>query len=428
MNSGFAGSASHDDRRRRRLLTEQNEDGAEGAAMVLSCSVFESSRNHRYPVKRILHYRQWRMWLIAGAMALLLASLLYGSWLNEQQDSEAWYSLLFDQSEGRLFSTLAAALLLLAGHLSGIIGWARSRSPNDFGGRYRVWNPIALMFYFASLSVVMRADEILNASLDYAAVTLPWDVAQWNWMIPTAGLAGIVLWIMHREMAISNLSRTHIWLGTACLASGLGLPFVPENQFQIASVPLVEQGLIVGGLMLIGLSLMWFGRHVLYVSSDPAERKPSLMLKMLKAVFRKRASKAKTPKVKKQKKSAAAASSTAEEDSPSQPKSSTSRRRGRRKPASGKTKSDQPEEKSEPSPAPAAAAEKPQLKVRAEDLSVDQIDKDLLQERLEMMELLAEEGEPLDQDLLKGLTKKQKKQLRSAWRDLERQYSQRKAG
>ena len=43
-------------------------------------------------------------------------------------------------------------------------------------------------------------------------------------------------------------------------------------------------------------------------------------------------------------------------------------------------------------------------------------------------ELLAEEGEEFDQDLLKGLKKKQKKQLRSAWRDLERQYSTRQAG
>ena len=56
------------------------------------------------------------------------------------------------------------------------------------------------------------------------------------------------------------------------------------------------------------------------------------------------------------------------------------------------------------------------------------VDADILKERLDLMELLVEEGEEFDQDLLKGMTKKQKKQLRSAWRDLEREYSALRAG
>jgi hypothetical protein len=378
------------------------------------------------------------MWLTAGVMAALLGSLLYGSWLNEQQSFGTWYALLFDQSEGRLFSAFSAGLLLMAGHLSGLIGWARSRSPNDFGGRYRVWRPIALVFYLAVLAVVLRADEVLNAALDVSAVSLPWRVPQWNWMIPTAGLAAIVMWIVHREMAVSNLSRAHAWLGLVCLLAGLGLPFVPEDRFPIESVPLLEQGLILGGLMLIGLSLMWFGRHVLFVSSDPAERKPSLMLRILKSLFRRRATKPKKQRTEKSrhsdsakkpggKQSAPAAESKSRSSSSS--KKTSSRRRGRRK-STAKVEEKEPERKTvDPEPvAPAAETEKPQLKLRVEDLATGKMDADILQERLEMMELLAEEGEALDQDLLKGLTKKQKKQMRSAWRDLERQYSHRKAG
>ncbi|GEM_PF-1945480 len=430
MNSGFTGSASQDDRRRRRLLSEQNEDGVDQVALAMTREIAESSRNHRYPIKRILHYKLWRLWLIATVMATTLGGILYGSWIVGREDLNPVMEMLFAESGGRIYPAILAALLLMAGQLSWLIGWARSRGPNDFRGSFRVWTPIGLFFYMLSLSVVVRADEIINASITHASIDMPWTVPSWNWLIPLATASSLILWIVNGEMRTSRISRIHLWLGMACLIAGSALPYVTEVQ-----VPgLALLGLTLGGMMLVFQSLLWFGRQVLYISADPAERKQSITLKVLKSLFQRQpGSTVKKPKLSKK-----TSTNASQSETPENPVKT--RRRGRKK--NTKPKSVQPiaEESKVKEPdtpeadvleqkkkAP-AKSKKPRIRLRAEDMTVTSVDADIMKERLDLMELLAEEGEEFDQDLLKGMTKKQKKQLRSAWRDLERQYSARRAG
>ena len=434
MNSGFAGSAPHDDRRRRRLLSKQSEDGVDcGSALVLSREISETTRNHRYPLKRLLHYKVWRLWLIATSLTGILAGVLYCSWIVENNEEHPALELLFAVQGGRLYPVMYAGLLLMAGQMSWLIGWARSRSPVDFSGRFRVWSPIGLFYSGLSLGIVLQADEILNQSIEHAGIEMPWTVAEWNWMIPVGGLSLLVLWITHGEMRTSRIARVHLWLGVLCLTVGLSVPYLAE-----INLPAIAQlGLKLGGLMLICQSLLWFGRQVLYVSSDPAKQQPSRTWKVLKSFFKtdpeKAAKKiaereARKEKALKEKQEKEAARETA--------KNEKSRRRGRKK-KPAKTKSEKPTvkeaaEEAQEAPVekakPAKKTVKPRIRLRAEDITVSSVDVDILQERLDMMELLAEEGEEFDQELLKGLTKKQKKQLRSAWRDLERQYSTRRVG
>ena len=68
------------------------------------------------------------------------------------------------------------------------------------------------------------------------------------------------------------------------------------------------------------------------------------------------------------------------------------------------------------------------VKLDAAEISASSVDEEVLRERIEMMELLAADGEPFDLELLKGLTKKQKKRLRNYWRELERSHQMRRAG
>ncbi|MBD3673720.1 MAG: hypothetical protein HUJ26_09375 [Planctomycetaceae bacterium] len=435
MNSGFAGSASNDDRRRRRLLSEHNEDGVDGAiALAMSREISESTRNHRYPLKRLLHYKVWRLWLIAVAMTFILSGFLYGAWMVEQNQEHPAIEMLFSLQDGRLLPALTAGLLLLMGQMSWLIGWARSRSPVDFSGRYRVWTPIGLFFWCCSLSIILRADEILNQSLEHAGVTMPWRVAEWNWMLPLAGVGVILLGIMNGELRSSRIARLHLWLGVLGLTAGMTLPYFPQVQLPQLAVT----GLTLGGLMLICQSLLWFGRHVLYVSADPVKRQPSMIWKVLKSFFQsdpERAAKKEADREARKEKA------QQQREQKEKAKADKSRRRGRKKKApktsskkpvakeTGKEEQQQPEKTVEkPAQAEKTVTEKPRIRLRAEDITVSSVDVDVLQERLDMMELLAEEGEPFDQDLLKGLTKKQKKQIRSAWRDLEREYETRRAG
>jgi len=278
-----------------------------------------------------------------------------------------------------------------------------------------------MFFYLMSLSVVIRADEIINASITHAGLDLPWTVAEFNWLIPLAGTAALILWIVNGEMRTSRISRIHLWLGVSCLIAGIGLPYFPDLQ-----VPgLALTGLVLGGMMLVCQSLLWFGRQVLYISADPAEQKPSVAWRVLKSLLQKKSGN----KVKKKKVSPKKSATVDEnEDSPS---SSKTRRRGRKKVSKPKVVKQSESTEMPPAeevPEVAVKSEKPHIRLKAADITVTSVDADILQERLDMMELLAEEGEEFDQDLLKGLTKKQKKQMRSTWRDLERQYSALRAG
>jgi hypothetical protein len=437
MNSDFAGSSSHDDRRRRRLLSEQ-VISEESSGVVFLSNRIESSRNHRYPVKRIVHYRAWKIWLLAVSLLLCGAALLYASWADQQHDLGSGFSFVFDANTGRIFPVAAAGILFLCGQLSWLIGWARSRSLTDYSGRFRVWRYIGLSFFLASISVLIGADRVLNDSLAFANVQLPWNSPELNWIIPAGGIVMILLWFGDREMKVSKLGRTHLWLAAGLLAGGLGLPLVPT-----LSIPaLVVRGMILGGLIGLLTSLLWFARHVFYLSAEPAarENRPGVLGRLL-AAWQRRASRkraeagdSESARTRKKGRSKAKFAAADGEDGAPLPK----RRRGfRRKTATdqdsnrdetGASSSADDGSRSRTSERTAASQSPPIVKLDPSELSVSELDEEVIQERIEMMELLASEGEPLDQEILKGLTKKQKKRLRNHWRELERSYQVRRAG
>lgn len=428
MNSDFAGSSSHDDRRRRRLLSEQNVSD-ESAAVVFVPGQIESTRNHRYPVKRIIHYRVWKIWVVSLLLVLLGGGLLYGAWLERQHDLGQGFSFVFNAESGRIFPVASAALLFLGGQLSWLIGWARSRSLTDYGGRYRVWRYIGLFLFAVSFGVLIDADRVLNQTLAHIHARMPWNELSWNWIIPTSGVSLILLWFCDREMRRSKLARTHLWAAVGLLAGGLGFQFFPQSNTPI----LVEQGLILGGHISLLTSLMWFARHVCYVSAEPAlgVQHAGVLSRILASLKRRRVQNATAAAAKKTSRSNR---DKAVGDIPSaSPQSTPPRRRGvRKKPETVESKRPETPEadwRSQADEPPGVVVEEVQVvKLDAAEISASSVDEEVLRERIEMMELLAADGEPFDLDLLKGLTKKQKKRLRNYWRDLERSHQIRRAG
>jgi hypothetical protein len=430
MNSDFAGSSSHDDRRRRRLLSEQTVSD-ENAAVIFMPGQIESSRNHRYPVKRIIHYRAWKIWMTAVLLLVCGGGLLYGAWAERDRDLGTGFSFVFNAETGRIFPVAAAGLLFLCGQLSWLIGWARSRSLTDYGGRFRVWRYIGLFLFASAFGVLIGADRVLNETLAFANVRMPWNEVGWNWLIPTGGVWLILLWFCDREMRRSKLGRIHLWCAVGFLTGGLGLPFIS----QLAPHVLVVRGLILGGLIGLMMSLMWFARHVFYISAEPASRteRPGVISRLFAFVKRRRIDNATAAKEKKvsrpdrKRETEKKPSAHPIADSQSSPK----RRRGIRRKAEI-VEENTPEETvngwSKSVEATDKNADAGIVKLDASELSVSEVDEEVLSERIEMMELLAAEGEPFDLEVLKGLTKKQKKRLRNYWRELERSHQIRRAG
>ncbi|HUG19328.1 MAG TPA: hypothetical protein VMM56_10145 [Planctomycetaceae bacterium] len=428
MNSDFAGSSSHDDRRRRRLLSEQNVSD-ENAAVVFVPGQIESSRNHRYPVKRIIHYRVWKLWVISLLLVLLGGGFLYGAWLERQHDLGQGFSLVFNAETGRIFPVASAALLFLSGQLSWLIGWARSRSLTDYGGRFRVWRYIGLFLFAVSFGVLIGADRVLNQTLAHVNARMPWNELSWNWIIPTSGVSLILLWFCDREMRRSKLGRTHLWIAVGLLAGGLG----PQFFSQLNTPILIEQGLVLGGHISLLMSLMWFARHVCYVSAEPAlgAQHAGVLSRILGYLKRRRIQNATAAA---EKKTAHSNRDKATRRKPSAaPPSTPPRRRGVRK-KSETVEAKRPETpdndwRSQADESPQEEVEEVQVvKLDAAEISASSVDEEVLRERIEMMELLAADGEPFDLEILKGLTKKQKKRLRNYWRDLERTHQIRRAG
>lgn len=430
MNSDFAGSSSHDDRRRRRLLSGQTVSD-ENAAVVFMPGRVESSRNHRYPVKRIIHFRVWKNWIISFFLLLCGGGLLYGAWAEQCYELGDGFTYAFNAETGRIFPVVGAGLLFLGGQLAWLIGWARSRSLTDYSGRFRVWRYVGLFLFVTSFGVLIEADRVLNESLAFANIRMPWNEVSWNWIIPTGVVSLILLWFCDREMRRSKLGRTHLWCAVGLLSGGLGLPLVSSSNLP----PLVEQGIILGGLISLLMSLMWFARHVFYVSAEPASQfdRPSVLSRIIGFLKRRRIQNATAVTQK------TASRSDREKKSGKKPlarpiadpQSKTKRRRGfRSKPETDeeshheksvhdlKTSDDQSQ----------GNGDVPIVKLDAAELSVSEVDEEVLKERIEMMELLAAEREPFDLEILKGLTKKQKKRLRNYWRELERAYQIRRAG
>ena len=234
-----------------------------------------------------------------------------------------------------------------------LIGWARSRSMSDFGGRYRVWRWLAAVLFVLSAGVLTRTDRALTATLDWAGFERPWPLPSLDWMVPLGALALPLLWLSDREVRVSRVARVHLWQAAVLLGSGLALPLV--DRIDLPQEPLLAHGLILAGLLSLGMSLLWFTRHVLYLSSEPAQIRKRDLLKWVRPAFG-WLGRLRLPKLRRQ----IASEETSEEQSADEPapKPKSKRRRGAKKAATKKPaakKSAPPQEKPDPVPEPEPA-------------------------------------------------------------------------
>lgn len=417
MSAGFAGSASQDDRRRRRLVTDSNDDRS--LSVLFGPGTPESARNHRFPLKRLVHYKAWRIAVFELVLLLAAGGIIYLSWLGLFRDFGPGFSQLFATKTGRAFPFLWGAALFLCGQLACLIGWARSRSLIDFGGRYRVWKWTAATLFLLSAGILTGAHTALTATLDWAGLARPWTAPNLDWIVLLAAVALPLLWLTDREVRTSRVARTHLWNAVLLLSAALALPFVPA--VELPQEPLFLHGVILGGLISLAMSLVWFTRHVLYFSCEPAQIRKSNIFAWVGRPFawirRIRLPKF-APRDHQQQET--------DDDTnqkPSPKKKKPSRRRGSKKSAASK-----PSTQTAPAPKPAVVSEEtPQPAFLSKDdlersSGNEFLDDPELAERLELMQMMIEEGERIDSDLFKGLNKRQKRILRKKQRQLESEF------
>jgi hypothetical protein len=268
----FAGARSLDERRRRRLASENG-----GQLDALFPTVSSTAYAQRpagseagpasFPIERLISARKWK--LIAFITGSILATVGL-AWLGmspailESVPGDR-FSTIFQLPNGSAFSYFSSFLLIGAAQLSFTIGWVRSRNQHDFGGNYRIWRWAAGLFLGASVFVSTGFHlAVADIVTHYVTVRYPYrDVL--NWLVPVSVISvPIVLKVIH-DMSNCRLS-TALFSMTAVVAYAVAMtPFV--ERWDTAPSALVVARMAV--CCLLFCSLLIHTWYVVHVSSEP---------------------------------------------------------------------------------------------------------------------------------------------------------------
>ncbi len=285
MTTRFAGSRHLDERRRRRLATsagEQNEsDGVVPSSTVsartrVSAKTTASPFVSHFPIHKLISPKLWKLWGI-GMLGLFagIGIIAAGSQVATGNGSLGpGFARLFDLSTGRVAAQFNSLLLLLSSQLALLIWWARSRSLEDFAGRYRHWTWCAGVGLIAAL---VSATGLHVAWGETAAWLWKSDIenrALLCWLLPAAICAAAVFWTLNREMCGCRSSSALLWLavggwlvaGLAALEIRLPIPRIREE--------LVQAGSPMFASLCLWMSMLLHVRYVVYETPEPPEIRP----------------------------------------------------------------------------------------------------------------------------------------------------------
>ena len=440
MTTGFAGSRCMDERRRRRLAGEADDNDLKGESSPSALLDDDAShdvdlvaddgelppgdvRVSHFPLGRLISPKLWKLWALGILVLLVGGNLLLAGTTSTVGDAQfgPGFAHLFDLVAGRAVKPFAMLLLLVSTQLAWFIWWVRSQSPRDFDGRYRQWGWCVAIGMGATLAVT--AD--LHLAWSKTAMWL-WQPEFWHaetvvWLLPICLAAVWVLRTLHREMRDCRSSLSMLWMATAC---GVCIAVL---QLNVVAIPLpsdesrlMNWGLEFSACWLLFMSLLLHARHVVHVTPDPAQIRPPVF--RLKSLLRL----PKLPKRKQQAKATVVIDNRADE-----PLAAVTVEEKTKKPAKRKKK---------PAPEKVAVADDPIPPPGTEELrDTDEPVADEITEAppaepetLSVDDATNEEAPasiPTDVQSMKGLTKRERRQLRKQQKDAARAaQSQRRAG
>jgi hypothetical protein len=353
--TGFAGSRSLDERRRRRLATDSDtvplETVAEPVPRRVATQRPKQSRRGpaHFPLRNVISIRYWKLALVILCATAAGAGVLFGGWAATIYGEQLGpgFVMLFRLDAARLVRGFATIGFLLAGELALLIGWARSQSLQDFNGRYRSWVLCAVVAFVAALGLETQLGAALSATAGWLWSEPFWHKESLCWLIPAAICGLFAHAYAVREMRDCRLSLSFAWLAAllACATAALVLSrplALPDPQPR-----LFECGLALGSVVCLFASLTFHARHVVYVCVDPPAIRPSRLRAILHAFRPGAIFKFKRTGSKKSRRSSEAASVTSL-------KRRTRKRPSRRKPELPETETSVEEVKS-----PARSTERP---------------------------------------------------------------------
>jgi hypothetical protein len=288
--TGFAGSRSLDERRRRRLATDAEtvafEAATEPAQRRLTPPKVKRRRRGpaHFPLRKVISIRYWKLAAVIFLATLAGAGALAGGWAAATHGEQLGpgFVLFFRLDAARLVRGFAAVGLLLAGQLALLISWVRSQSLQDFNGRYRGWVVCAILAFLGTMALETQLTAAWSATATWLWPAPFSHKSILLWLVPTALCGAYVHAYLVREMRDCRLSLTFLWLafllggGTAAIMLARPLPLPPLE------ARLVECGVAMLFVICVFSSLLFHARHVVYVCVDPPSIRPSRFLALLR--------------------------------------------------------------------------------------------------------------------------------------------------
>lgn len=283
---GLSASRTLDDQRRRRLVMESDFDGpARGVTWSTRVDLAEADESSLQPRLSVsladyIPSKIWAYWAFGGVACVAPISILL-AWLFAEE-AAASGSMVADKVvflSNRLLNITGALSWWLAGQLSCLVWWGRSRSRVDYSGRFHAWGWAAAGFAVAGLLAVVGAQQLAAVLLDVlggnSAISSGGVTA--IWLLPSI-VVGLAFWAtLGIELRGCLASRILHGIAGVC-----GLTFVGIELWlnRADATMTLECGSRLSLALMQCCNLMTVllqVHHVVHVSADPSEATPTLL-------------------------------------------------------------------------------------------------------------------------------------------------------
>lgn len=277
MATSFAGARNLDDRRRRRLASETEENSVPAARR--SRVIHKPAEQHTsranvsivalFPVRKLISPQIWKLSFICLVLTLLGGLIIFAG-LKQETDPTKFgpgFAKLFSLENGRAANYFCGLLMTVAGQIAILIWWARSRSLHDYDGNFRVWVWTSTCAILFGLCMLTEAHVAFSLSVFWF-----WDLDFWKqdtlcWLGPALVITGGLFWQLRHDLYDCKTSRsffavaTGCWIVSALLSFDMKFPGVENQQAAHAIV-------VMAGTLMFFMTMLFHARFVLYESAE----------------------------------------------------------------------------------------------------------------------------------------------------------------
>lgn len=288
MSIQFAGSKSADDRRRRRLVVNADDPGADGTtgAEGLPGSGVSSELVKSAAAAPWVPVSEFRLWTYAVLIGLAIsgAAFALATPISVRPELVPLTKHLLEGDRPALAVLIQTTICFLCAQLSLLIGWYRAQCKLDFRGLYRVWPWTAAVFGAAAICLATNAHGFAGQIVESSRL-LQWRPSVVAWLLPLTLAASPLIVLIDRDVRRSRSSLYTLRMAWILLLASAGL--------ELCAVDLADQSWAVRARIIVPLfavatlfvGLWLHARVVAYICPDPPEAATTSAVSQLMAVF-----------------------------------------------------------------------------------------------------------------------------------------------